>query len=160
MSTTATPSTAASAERLDGRRLSRAERGRIANDVRLACMRISRRVRFESADAVAPHQYSVLMRIAERPHTPRELATIEKVSAPSMTRTVAALVGLGLAERADDPDDGRKVIVSATAEGRRVVHDTRRRRDEWLCRRMAGLPDADVEVLRRAGELLARMAAE
>ena len=59
----------------------------LANDLRLACMRISRRVRFESTDAVAPHQFSVLSRLAEEPRTPRELAGIEKVSAPSMTRT-------------------------------------------------------------------------
>src|SRR6476659_2153270 len=87
---------------------------RLAGELRLACMRISRRVRFESTDAVAPHQFSVLARLAEEPRTPRELAGIEKVSAPSMTRTVAGLVERGLVSRQDDPPDGRQVILSLT----------------------------------------------
>ena len=90
-----------------------------AGDLRLACMRISRRVRFESTAEVAPHQFSR----AGPPRggaraPPSELADIEKVSAPSMTRTVAALVERGLVERADDPTDGRQVILSLTPEGR------------------------------------------
>ena len=32
---------------------------RLAGELRLACMRISRRVRFESTDAVAPHQFGI-----------------------------------------------------------------------------------------------------
>src|SRR5450759_2748658 len=58
----------------------------LANDLRLACMRISRRVRFESMQAVAPHQYSVMARLDKTALTPRELADIERVSPPSMTR--------------------------------------------------------------------------
>src|SRR6476469_9682225 len=84
----------------------------LAGELRLACMRISRRVRFESTDVVAPHQFSVLARLEETPRTPRELADIERVSAPSMSRTVAALVERGLVLRADDPTDGRQVILS------------------------------------------------
>ena len=76
----------------------------LANDLRLACMRISRRVRFESTDTIAPHQFSVLARLDGTPRTPRELADIEKVSAPSMTRTVAGLVELGLVARQRRPD--------------------------------------------------------
>ena len=98
--------------------MTRAERDRLTSDLRMACMRISRRVRFESTAPVAPHQFSVLARLEEQPRTPKELAAIEKVSAPSMTRTVAGLVEGGLVARADDPADGRQVILSLTAEGR------------------------------------------
>jgi hypothetical protein len=35
----------------------------IAGELRLACMRISRRVRFESTHEVPPHQFSVLARL-------------------------------------------------------------------------------------------------
>ena len=62
---------------------------RMATDLRLACMRISRRVRFESSHDVAPHQFSVMCRLEEAPRTPGELAEIERVAKPSMTRTVA-----------------------------------------------------------------------
>ena len=109
--------------------MTRTERDRLTSDLRMACMRISRRVRFESTASVAPHQFSVLARLEEKPRTPKELAAFEKVSAPSMTRTVAGLVEAGLVARADDPTDGRQVILSLSPEGRRTIRDIRRRRD-------------------------------
>ena len=132
----------------------------LANDLRLACMRISRRVRFESTDIVAPHQFSVMARLEETPRTPRELADIERVSAPSMSRTVAALVERGLVLRADDPTDGRQVILSLTPEGARTLKDIRRRRDEWMASRIKGLSTEEREVLARASEILLRVAGE
>lgn len=132
----------------------------LANDLRLACMRISRRVRFESTDIVAPHQFSVMARLEETPRTPRELADIERVSAPSMSRTVAALVERGLVLRADDPTDGRQVILSLTPEGARTLKHIRRRRDEWMASRIKGLSAEEREVLARASEILLRVAGE
>jgi DNA-binding MarR family transcriptional regulator len=132
----------------------------LANDLRLACMRISRRVRFESTDAVAPHQFSVLARLAEAPRTPRELAGIEKVSAPSMTRTVAGLVERGLVSRQDDPTDGRQVILSLTPAGQTLLKDTRRRRDQWMATRLQSLSVEERETLARASEILLRVAGE
>jgi len=132
----------------------------LANDLRLACMRISRRVRFESTDIVAPHQFSVMARLEETPRTPRELADIERVSAPSMSRTVAALVERGLVLRADDPTDGRQVILSLTPEGARTLKHIRRRRDEWMASRIKGLSPEEREVLARASEILLRVAGQ
>lgn len=123
-------------------------------------MRVSRRVRFESSNLVAPHQFSVLARLEEAPRTPRELADIEKVSAPSMSRTVACLVDMGYVDRHDDPSDGRQVILSLTAEGLSVLRVTRRRRDEWMANRLNGLDAEELEILRRAGEILLRVTSE
>lgn len=143
-----------------GPAVARAERATIASGLRLACMRISRRVRFESSSVVAPHQFSVLCRLSDRPHTPRELASIEKVSAPTMTRTVAGLVAAGWVERADDPADGRQVIVSLTSAGAKLVRETRQAREGWVATRLAGCTDEELDVLQRATELLERIAAE
>lgn len=131
----------------------------VANDLRLACMRISRRVRYESTDDLAPHQFSVLCRLEDASRTPRELADIEKVSAPSMTRTAGGLVELGLVARADDPDDGRQVILSLTDEGRTLLRDVRRQRAEWMAVRVKTLSPEEQDVLRRASAILARVAA-
>ena len=60
--------------------MTRGERDRLTSDLRMACMRISRRVRFESTAPVAPHQFSVLARLEEAPRTPEELAAFEKVA--------------------------------------------------------------------------------
>lgn len=139
---------------------SRDERAALASRIRLSCMRISRRVRFESSSTIAPHQFSVLCRLSDQPHTPRELADIERVSAPTMTRTVAGLVEAGWVSRADDPDDGRQVILSLTQGGERLVHETRQAREGWVAQRMEGLTDDEIEVLRHAAVLLERIANE
>lgn len=133
---------------------------RVATDLRLACMRISRRVRYESSHDVAPHQFSVLARLEDSPRTPGELAEIERVAKPSMTRTVAALVERGLVLRADDPSDGRQVILSLTDEGRRALKAIRRKRDAWMASRVAHLTTQEQDVLARATEILTRVAGE
>ena len=132
----------------------------LANDLRLACMRISRRVRFESTQDVAPHQFSVMARLEDNALTPRELAEIERVSPPSMTRTVAGLVERGLVTRTDDPLDGRKVFISLTTEGLSLLSETRRRRDAWMATRLRGISADDREVLVRATAILTRVASE
>ncbi|MGL5818496.1 MAG: MarR family winged helix-turn-helix transcriptional regulator [Phycicoccus sp.] len=140
--------------------MTRAEKDRLTHDLRMACMRISRRVRFESPSAVAPHQFSVLVRLESGPRTPKELADVERVSAPSMTRTVGGLVDAGLVARAADPTDGRQVILSLTSDGRRAIRDIRRRRDQWLATRLEKLTDDERRLLAEAALLLERVAAE
>ena len=132
----------------------------LAGELRLACMRISRRVRFESTHLVAPHQFSVLCRLEEAPRTPSELAEIEKVSAPSMTRTVAALVERGLVERTADPADGRQVILSLTRDATTLLKDIRRKRDAWMSVRVSHLTPEEQDVLRQASAILTRVASE
>ncbi|HEU5001085.1 MAG TPA: MarR family transcriptional regulator [Lapillicoccus sp.] len=133
---------------------------RMATDLRLACMRIARRVRFESSHDVAPHQFSVLCRLEEAPRTPGELAEIERVAKPSMTRTVAGLVERGLVLRQDDPLDRRSVILSLSAEGRRSIAAIRRKRDAWMASRVARLTPEEQDVLARATVILAKVAGE
>ena len=123
-------------------------------------MRISRRVRFESTQIVAPHQFSVMARLDNRALTPRELAGIERVSPPSMTRTVAALVERGFVARHDDPLDGRQVFISLTPEGLLLLRETRRRRDAWMSSRLKGITTEEREVLVKATAILTRVASE
>jgi DNA-binding MarR family transcriptional regulator len=133
---------------------------RMATDLRLACMRIARRVRFESSHDVAPHQFSVLCRLEEAPRTPGELAEIERVAKPSMTRTVAGLVERGLVLRQDDPLDRRSVILSLSVEGRRSIAAIRRKRDAWMASRVARLTPEEQDVLARVTVILAKVAGE
>lgn len=132
----------------------------LASDLRLACMRISRRIRFEGTQVVAPHQFSVLARLEHQALTPRELAEIESLSPPSMTRTVAALVERELVTRTDDPLDGRQVFISLTAQGLLLLKETRRQRDAWMATRLKGISAEEREVLVRASVILTRVASE
>jgi DNA-binding MarR family transcriptional regulator len=132
----------------------------LANELRLACMRIARRIRFESDRELPPHQYSVLARLEDRPRTNSELAEIERVSAPSMKRTTNCLVEAGYVSRADDPTDGRQVILSLTQTGQEALHRIRRHRDEWMLKRIGTLTDDERELLARAADVLAKVASE
>jgi DNA-binding MarR family transcriptional regulator len=140
--------------------LSRTELFRLASDLRLACMRISRRVRYESDLLLPPHQFSVLSRLENGPKTNSELAEIERVSAPSMKRTTNCLVEEGYVGRADDPSDGRQVILSLTAEGLKTLRRVRRHRDEWMLQRFEHLSVEELAVLVSARDLLMGVANE
>jgi DNA-binding MarR family transcriptional regulator len=109
---------------------------------------------------VAPHQFSVMCRLEEAPRTPGELAEIERVAKPSMTRTVAALVERGLVLRQDDPTDRRSVILSLTDDGRRSLAAIRRKRDAWMASRVALLTPEEQDVLARATVILTKVAGE
>ncbi len=132
----------------------------LASDVRMACQRVSRRVRFDNAHEIAPHQFGVLVKLLHEPRTAGELATVEQVSAPSMTRTLNGLCDAGLARRTEDPTDGRRQLVSLTDEGRAVVARTIASRDDWMVRRLEGLSRDELTILRQATDLLDRVIGE
>jgi DNA-binding MarR family transcriptional regulator len=92
--------------------------------------------------------------------TPRELADAERVQPPTMTKVLAKLEERGLVQRTPHPTDGRQVILSATPAGRAVMSEQRRVKDEWLTRKLGGLPAQERETLRQAAEILDRIARE
>jgi DNA-binding MarR family transcriptional regulator len=132
--------------------------------LRLAIVRIARRLRQEGAGAVGeltPTATSALATVERHgPLTPSELAEIERVKRPTATRTLGALIEAGLVDRAPDPADGRSALVSATAEGRERLRRLRGRKNAYLARRMRDLPDPDLRALERAAEVLERMLTE
>jgi DNA-binding MarR family transcriptional regulator len=90
--------------------------------------------------------------------TPSELAEVERVQPPTMTKIVAKLEERGLVRRTPHPTDGRQVILSATEQGQGMLAQFERARDEWLARRLAELTTEDRDTLRRAVEILQRVA--
>jgi DNA-binding MarR family transcriptional regulator len=116
----------------------------LAPDLRLAVMRLARRLRQQRADhGLGLGQLSVLATLERHgPMTPGALAAHEQVRAPSMTKALAALTDGGYIDRAPDPTDGRQVVVTITDAARTLLHEDRRRRDEWLAALLIGL-DAD-----------------
>ena len=129
----------------------------LANDVRMACQQVSRRVRFESGGELAPHHASVLFKLLDGPRTPGELAELDRVAAPSMTKTVTCLAERGLVEVRDNPADGRSKLVALTDAGRDLLDATVRARDDWMVRKLQGLTDDELAVLAEATELLNRV---
>ena len=127
----------------------------LANDLRLACQRIARRVRFESTSEVAPHQFSVLTFLQKAgPQTPTQLAAHDRVSAPSMTRTINCMVDEGLVERLPHPEDRRQILVTPTERGNQIIAETIASRDTWMLGHLDGLDDEQLGLLRRATDIL------
>lgn len=126
----------------------------LANDVRMVCQQISRRVRFEGNPEVAPHQFSVLVKLRQRPWTPGELAEVERVSPPSMTRTVNCLVEEGFVEKYANPADGRHKMLRLTPAGTDLVERTIAARDTWMLQRLTELSAEDRATLARAVDVL------
>ncbi|MFB9378438.1 MarR family winged helix-turn-helix transcriptional regulator [Kineococcus gynurae] len=131
----------------------------LATDLRMALLRLARRLRAEKSDGeLSDTQFSVLAQLyLHGPRTPGELAEAEHVRPPSMTRTVAGLTEAGLVTRTGSSEDRRRVLVDLTADGRRTVEETRRRRTVWLGRRLADLTPEELETLAASTAILRRM---
>lgn len=128
----------------------------LANDLRVACQQVSRRVRFEPHSELPPHEVSVLAKLKEGPKTPGELAELEQISAPSLTKTANCLADKGLIERSDHPSDGRSKLLAITDPGREALARVARERDSWMYSRLKDLSDDEREVLRQAVAILNR----
>jgi DNA-binding MarR family transcriptional regulator len=132
-----------------------------ASQLRIATFRLARRMRTQRAvDSMSDGQFAVLAALwVHGPHTLGELADRERVSAPSMNRTVNCLQESGYISRSADENDGRKVVISLTEEGTAVVDETARRRDAWVEAALAELTDEERDALARAAAIMERMAA-
>lgn len=130
------------------------------DELRIAIMRIARRLRLERAEGdVSDPQLSVLFTLwKEGPQTLSSLADVERVTPPSMNRTVNALVEAGLASRGSAPDDGRKVLIAATEAGVDVARETKRRRVIWFSRQLERLDDSERAALDIAAPILRGLA--
>lgn len=105
-------------------------------------------------------EHSALSRLQRGgPATSAELARIQQVSPQSMGATLAALESAGLVERSRDPEDGRRVVMSATEAGvQRVLHKRSARADQLAAALSDGFSDAELQQLKDAVPLIERLA--
>ncbi|MEV6814361.1 MarR family transcriptional regulator [Micromonospora sp. NPDC051296] len=131
----------------------------LAHQLRDAITRLNRRVRqARPVGDLTVTQLSALTSIRlGGALTPRELADVERVQPPTMTKIVAKLEERGLVQRSPHPTDRRQVILAVTEGGRAVLDQFERVRDEWLAHRLAELSDTDREILHHAAEILQRL---
>ena len=129
--------------------------------LRMGIVRTARRLRQEAAaeaTGLTPTSTSALATIERHgPLTPSELAKLERVRRPTVTRTLGCLEREGLIERTPDPADGRSALVSVNRAGRERLRRLRGRKNAYLARRMRDMPAADIEALERAAEILEGM---
>ena len=136
----------------------------LATALRISVSRLARRLRVERAAQGLPEselsdtQFATLSALERHPEmTPGDLAEYEKVQPPSMTRVLAVLEDRGLVMRAPHLTDRRQVVLTATEEGRAAVLRARRRRDEWLAKRLKELTRQERAALRAAAPILEKL---
>jgi DNA-binding MarR family transcriptional regulator len=134
----------------------------LASALRISVARLSRRLRSERdpANELLPvGQLSVLGSLLRNgPCSVGELAALERVQPPSMTRTVNCLVDGGYVERRKHETDKRQVVVALSPKGEDTLAADRKRRDVWLAQRLRELTPAERDLLRKAAPVIERLA--
>jgi DNA-binding MarR family transcriptional regulator len=122
-------------------------------------LRIGRELRREAREAgVSPEQVSLLVEIKYSPGIGvNELAARERVSAPAMSNHVDRLERDGLVTRTPSPNDRRRVGLTLTDEGKRLLRRVRSRRTAWLASRLGALDAAELAAVEAAVEPLSRL---
>lgn len=128
--------------------------------LRLVIGRLGRRLRQEVEVDVTPSQLSALATLdCNGEVTIGELASIEHIRPPTMTRIIGALEEQGLVKRSQDPSDRRACRVSISNKGMDSLRRIRDARSAFLAERLAELDAADVELIRLALPALERLLA-
>jgi DNA-binding MarR family transcriptional regulator len=130
-----------------------------ADRLHSAAIRLLRLVRSEDAQSgIGPAQLSALsVLVFGGAKTVGELATLEQVRPPTMSRIVDGLVRKKLAQRVEDGVDRRTVRVSTTAKGEKLLLAGKERRVKTLAARFETLPSSDLKTLRAAAELMLKL---
>jgi len=127
-------------------------------------LHFARRLRMQSTDAPGDVTWSMQSALAtiERRGilTLGELAEVEKVTPPTMTRVVTRLVDSGLVHREVDPADRRVVRVRMTVDGKRHLQQVRKRRNEWLGDQLRALSESDRQRLFDALPVIQQLAGD
>jgi DNA-binding MarR family transcriptional regulator len=131
----------------------------VANELRPVLLRLARELRKETEGlGVTSRQVTLLWLIRNHPGLSlRELAAEERISAPALSGHVDRLEKAGLIGRVRDGVDRRRVGLTLTDEGARLLKRVRARRTSWLADRLKGLDPSDLEAIETAIQPLGRL---
>lgn len=134
----------------------------LASALRLSLLRATRRLRAQRVDTTATlSQLSALSTVGKSgPLSAGEVAAIERVQPPSMTKILASLEHSGWIARSPHPDDRRQSVIEITPAGRDLLEEETRARDEWLARRLVDFSAEDLRKLSEAVDVLDRLGSE
>jgi DNA-binding MarR family transcriptional regulator len=123
----------------------------LADQLRPVLLRLSRELRREAQSlGVTGGQVALLIQIKRNPGiTASELAERERMSAPGMSGHIARLENAKLIERAR-AQDRRRIGLTITPAGDRILASVRKRRTAWLADRLKGLTDTERAAIARA----------
>jgi DNA-binding MarR family transcriptional regulator len=142
-------------------RTSTNQRLAVADALHSAAIHLLRGVRKQDErTGVGPARLSALsVLVFGGPMRLTELARVEQVKPPTMTKVVAGLEAAGLVRRRADAEDARAVRLKATARGTKLLQEGRRRRVERLASALQALAFEELDVLARAAAIVERVSA-
>jgi len=128
----------------------------VANRLRPVLLKLNRHLRREIHSlGVTGGQASLLFTIQRQPGIGvRELAALEGMSAPGMSKYVGRLEAAGLIVRKPSDEDRRRIGLRVSPEGERVLRSVKSRRTAWLAARLRELSEAELETVDAAIESL------
>jgi DNA-binding MarR family transcriptional regulator len=129
-------------------------------ELRVLIQKVARRIRAERAgDGITDTQLGVLWQLETHGRsTPGVLAERERVSPPSMNRTLNALEVAGYVRRDPSDEDARQVWVSVTPAGDSLIAETRRLRTAWFHQQLDALEPSERAALEAARDVLRKLA--
>ncbi len=132
----------------------------LAHDLRLAVMRLSRRLRNQRVNTAVTLTHLAALSTLKRHGrmSPGELAGHERVQPPSMTRVVVALEGMGLVTRTQHPTDGRQVVIELTEAAEELLSAEARAREAWLTGQLEDLSPEERTALHEAAVIMDKLA--
>src|SRR3954447_24184994 len=112
----------------------------LANRLRPVLLKLNRELRREIHSlGVTGGQVGLLVQIKTRPGIGmRKLASIERMSVPGMSKFIGRLEEAGLVQRAAVAGDQRRVGLSLTPAGQKVLRSVKSKRTAWLPARRRG----------------------
>jgi DNA-binding MarR family transcriptional regulator len=131
----------------------------IANRLRPVLLKLNRELRREIHSlGVTGGQVALLVQIKHRPGIGmRELAALERISVPGMSKYISRLEEAGLVRRAPVEGDQRRVGLTLTPAGQKVLRSVTSRRTAWLSARLRDLDTEQLEAIDAAIEPLAHL---
>jgi DNA-binding MarR family transcriptional regulator len=134
----------------------------IANRLRPVLLHLNRQLRREIHSlGVTGGQVSLLVQIKYHPGIGiRELAALERISVPGMSKFISRLEQAGLVERAGVEGDQRRVGLTLTDQGEKVLRSVKSKRTAWLSARLRELDPDELEAIDAAVEPLMHLLEE
>jgi len=133
----------------------------LASSLRSAVSNLHKGLR-KQTDSVKDYSMTEIETIARLSRTssllPTELAAFTRITTQSMSQILKKLEGHGIIKRSSSKDDKRKVYISLTPSGKKMVEKTRYDRDKWLKNAIEKeLTDKEKEMLTKALPILIKL---
>lgn len=122
----------------------------LASDLRIVVTRLVKKLRKESVTGQQlslTERSSMALLYQHKELLPSELASMEKITNQSMSQILNYLLKLGYITRTTSETDRRKVIISLTEQGEKILLQMRNERDMWLARAIRETCTKEDEVL-------------